>query len=72
MTLHFLDNLVFDVESTRKHIIIASLKSELTCKLINIIAGSCFFLYQVYQARLRKLILNRSAKAWDATTILEA
>ena len=50
MTLHFLYDVANDAESTQKSIIasiIASLKSEPTCKLINRIPG-----YQVYQASL--------------------
>ena len=44
MTLHFLNDVVNDIESTRNSImndvVIASLKSESTCKLINRIPGS--------------------------------
>ena len=49
MTLHFLNDVANDTESTQKSMItsiIANLKSEQTCKLINIIP-----VYQVYQAR---------------------
>ena len=52
-------------------VIIASLKSESTCELINRIAGSRF-LYQVYQARLQERTLNRSASLAMSTSILEA
>ena len=71
MALHFLDNLVFDIESTRKHIIIASLKSEPTCKLINIIAGSRFFISSLPGSALKKH-LELLDKPCNATTILEA
>ena len=43
MTLHFLNDVINDIESTKKldnDVIIASLKSESTCKLINRIPGS--------------------------------
>ena len=38
MTLHCLNDVVNDVEST--YVIIASLKSETTCKLVNRLPGS--------------------------------
>ena len=42
MTLHVLNDIVSDVELTRKYIyvVLGSLKSEPTCKLINRIPGS--------------------------------
>ena len=57
--IYSLNDVANDAESTQKSIItsiIASLKSEPTCKLINRIPG-----YQVYQARLQERMLNRSA-----------
>ena len=44
MTLHFLHDVANDAESTQKienYVIIAGLKSETMCKLINRIPGSC-------------------------------
>ena len=42
MMLHFLNDIINDIESTNldNDIIITSLKSESTCKLINRITGS--------------------------------
>ena len=40
LTLHFLNDVVNDIELTQKSINIASLSSELACKLINRIPGS--------------------------------
>ena len=58
MTLHFLNDVVNDLEFDTKidnyvtYVIIATtLESEPTCKLIKSQTGSCF-LYQVGQARL--------------------
>ena len=54
MTLHLLNGVVNDIESTQKSIcvIIASLNTELACKLINRIPGS------------RLLISNLPGSAW--------
>ena len=55
MKLHFLNDVVSDIELTRKsiklYVIIASLKTEPTCKLINRIPG------------LRLLISSKPGKA---------
>ena len=78
MTLHVFNDVVNDFESTRT-VIIASLKSGPTCKLINRIPSSRLLIFQVYQAQLQECMLNRSArmhvesfgKPRDSTSILK-
>ena len=63
MTLHFLNDIANDAESThKKYVIIASLKSE----------TMGVFRYQVYQARLRERMLNCSANLAMSTSVLKA
>ena len=69
MTLHFLNDVTNDAESTQKienYVIIASLKSETMGKLINRIPGSRLLL-----PRLRERMLNRSAILAMSTSILK-
>ena len=65
MTLHFLNDVVDDVESTQKinnYVIIASLKKT----------DIRVFCYQVYQAWLRERMLNRLAGLAMSTSVLKA
>ena len=58
LTLHFLNDVANDVESTqksKKYIIIASLKSETTCNLINRIPGSRLLISRLPGSALRTL-----------------
>ena len=57
MTLHFLNDVANDAESNTKIenyvIIIASLKSETSCKQINRIPSSCLLIYSLPGSALR-------------------
>ena len=56
MTLHFLNDVVNDIQSTQKihnYVIIASLNSESACKLINRIPGSRLLISSVPGSALR-------------------
>ena len=56
MTLHLLNEVINDIESTQKiykYIIIASLNSESACKLINRIPGSCLLISSLPGLALR-------------------
>ena len=70
MTLHFLNDVANDAESTQKNRSLRRRVNQLG-KLINRIPGSCL-LYQVNQTRLREGMLNRSASLAMSTTALEA
>ena len=58
MTLHFLNNVANDAESTQnqKYVIIASLRSETMGKLINIIPGSRLLQSSLPGSALRTLV----------------
>ena len=54
--LHFLNDVANDAELTQKidhYVIIASLNSELACKLINRIPGSCLLISSLLGSALR-------------------
>ena len=54
MSLHFLNDVANDAESTqnkKKCVIIANLNSETMCKLINIIPGLCLLILS-FQMRI--------------------
>ena len=57
MTLHFLNDVTNDAESTQKienYVIIASLKSETMDKLIKRIPGSCLLISSLPGSALRR------------------
>ena len=59
MTLHFLNDVANDAESTQKfenYVIIDSLKSETMVKLINRIPGSCLLISSLPGLALRTLV----------------
>ena len=59
MTLHFLNDVANDSESTQKnekYVIIASVKSERMGKLINIIPDSCLLISSLPGSALRTLV----------------
>ena len=56
MTLHFLNDVANDAESTQKSKIIASLKSEKKGKLINRIPGSRLLISSLPGSALRTLV----------------
>ena len=59
MTLHFLNDVAYDAESTQKfenYVIIASLKSETMVKLINRIPGLCLLISSLPGSALRMLV----------------
>ena len=59
MTLHFLNDVANDAESTQKienYVIIASLKSETMAKLINRIPGSRLLISSLPGSALRTLV----------------
>ena len=59
MTLHFLNDVANDAESTQKfenYVIIASLKSETMVKLINRIPGLCLLISSLPGSALRMLV----------------
>ena len=59
MTLHFLNDVANDTESTqksKKYVIIASLKSETMGKLMNRIPGSHLLISSLPVSALRKLV----------------
>ena len=59
MTLHFLNDIANEPESTQEsqnYVIIASLKSETSGKLINRIPGSCFLISSLPGKALRTLV----------------
>ena len=56
MTLHFLNDVAYDAESTQKienYVIIASLKRETMGKLINRIPGLCLLILSLPDSSLR-------------------
>ena len=68
MTLHFLNDVANDVESTQKnknYVIIASLKSELMGKLINRIPGSRPLISSLPGWALRMHVASRCQKAFS-------
>ena len=70
MTLHFLQDVVNDVESNMiidSYVIIASLKSEPTCKLINRIPGLHLLI-----SCLPGLALRMHVKSLGSTSVLKA
>ena len=59
MTLHFLNDVAYDAESTQKfknYVIIASLKSETMGKLINRMPGSRLLISSLPGSALRTLV----------------
>ena len=72
--LHFFNDIVNDAESTQKLIImsiIASLKSEPTCKLIHKIPGSRLFISRL-PGLFKKRMLNGLGKHRNSTSVLVA
>ena len=75
MTLHFLNDVANDAESTKikkKYVIIATLKSVQQWVNWYIEYQVRVFWYQVYQARLWERMLNRSASLAMSTSVLKA
>ena len=67
MTLHFLNGVAYDAESThkwKKYVIIASLKSETWSKLINRIPGSRLLISSLLNSALRTYV-EFLRKPWD-------
>ena len=63
MTLHFLNDVAYDAESTQKienYVIIASLKRETIDKLINRILGSCLLISSLLGSALRTHVQSLS------------
>ena len=75
MTLHFLNDVDNDADSSQKSIItpknIASLKSELTCKTINRIAGSRLLISSLPGSALREHV-ESLGKPRNSTSVLKA
>ena len=72
MTLHFLNEVVNDVDTKiDNYFIIASLKSEPTCKLINRITGLCLLISSLPGSASR-MHVELLGKPRDSTGILKA
>ena len=72
MTLHFLNDVVNDIESTLDNdVIIPSLKTESTSKLINRITCSRLLISSL-PGSARECMLNRSASLAMSTSVLKA
>ena len=73
ITLHFLNKVVNDIESTRNSImtsLVASLKSESTCKLINRIPGPLLLISSLPGSA--SIMQNRSANLAMSKSFLKA